>query len=405
MKKLNEAFQNTPRAILSLLCCLVVPFFIFGQKQKLQEKFIFPFQSQHVHASSIVALPNGDLLSCWFQGSGERKANDVQIMGSRLQKGHAAWSAPFVMADTPGQPDCNPVLFVDGDGKLFLFWIVVQANRWERSILKYKTAVDYLKSGAPNWDWQEVILLKPDEKFENTIETQFKAMPPRGLTWAEYAPNYETMILEAAKDKTKKETGWMTRIHPTVLPSGRILLPLYSDGYNLSLIAISDDQGTTWQPSLPIVGYGNIQPSIVRKKDGSLVAYMRDNGDAPGRILESTSKDDGYTWTPASKSNIPNPGTSMETLVLANGNWIMVYNDLESGRSSLAVSLSEDEGKTWKWTRNLEVHENGSFSYPSMIQTRDGFIHITYSYHIAGNKTIKHVAFPSEWVKGKTEGK
>ena len=114
---------------------------IFGQ-QSFENELVFPFQQQHVHSSSIVELPNGDLLSCWFQGSGERNANDVVINGSRLKKGEKEWSEPFLMADSPGQPDCNPVLFLNNSNKLFLVWIVVEANRWEASILKVKTTMD-----------------------------------------------------------------------------------------------------------------------------------------------------------------------------------------------------------------------------------------------------------------------
>lgn len=401
-----ELFRNTNFSIKA--SCYFLGFFLisislFAQKQPYREAHIFPPQEQHVHSSSIVELPNGDLLACWFQGSGERNANDVVVNGSRLKKGSKTWSEPFVLADTPGQPDCNPVLFLDGKGKLYLFWIVVQANSWERSILKYKVSSDFLKADIPKWEWQDIILLKPGEEFERTIAEKFKEMGSRGHAWAEYAPRYETMILEAAKDKSKKETGWMPRVHPTILRDGRILFPLYSDGFNLSLIGISDDRGVTWQHSLPIVGYGNIQPSIVQKKDGSLVAYMRDNGDSPGRILESISTDLGYTWTAAKKSDIINPGTSVEAIVLNNGHWILVYNDVESGRSSLAVSVSDDEGKTWKWTRHLEKDGTGggSYSYPSMIQGADGSIHLTYSHHYKGSKTIKHVSFPLEWAKEK----
>ena len=65
---------------------------------------------------------------------------------------------------------------------------------------------------------------------------------------------------------------WFSRTHPIELPSGRILLPLYSDGFSFSLMGISDDGGQTWFASEPIVGYGNIQPSVVRKEDGTLVA-------------------------------------------------------------------------------------------------------------------------------------
>ncbi len=389
-------------SIVSFLMIIFLSFSLIAQEKNLKTSFIFPFQEKHVHSSSIIELPNGDLMSCWFEGSGERNANDVQIIGARLKKGSSKWSAPFLMADTPGQPDCNPVLFVDNSKKLWLYWVVVQANQWETSVLKYKTATDYLNDGAPKWNWQDVILLKPNDDFAETIKNQFSSMKSRDLAWAEYAPQYETMVYEAAKDKKKRETGWMTRIHPVILPSGRILLPLYSDGYNLSLIAISDDQGESWKPSLPIVGYGNIQPSIVQKKDGSLVAFMRDNGDSPGKILKSISIDNGYSWTAAEKTEIINPGTSVDAIKLKNGNWVMVYNDLESDRYSVAVSLSDDEGKTWKWTKRLERDDSkkGSFSYPSVIQTKNGMIHLTYSYRMGENKkTIKHVSFTSKWVK------
>lgn len=384
---------------LVLYCLVIAP--LLGQNESVGSEHIFPPQGQHVHGSSIVELSNGDLLACWFQGSGERTANDVLIKGARLKKGESNWSDTFVLADTPNHPDCNPVLFIDANQKLYLYWIVVQAASWESSILKYRTSSDYLKGGAPNWDWQEIILLKPDSEFENTIEEKFKSMEPRNLTWAAYAPQYEKMIYEAAKEPKKKETGWMTRIHPTVLANGRIILPLYSDGFNMSLVGISDDQGKTWSPSLPIVGYGNIQPSVVQKEDGSLVAFMRDNGDAPGRVVVSTSEDMGFSWSAAEKSEIPNSGASIETIKLENGDWIMVYNDTEEGRHSLAVSLSSDEGKTWPWKKHLEKDETkiGSFSYPSMIQSKDGRIQITYSHHIKKSRTIKHVAFPSEWIK------
>ena len=178
-------------------------------------------------------------------------------------------------------------------------------------------------------------------------------------------------------------------------------MPLYSDGFNLSLVAISDDMGETWLPGLPVVGRGNVQPSIVEKTNGTLVAFMRDNGDEPGRIMISTSTDNGYEWSSAKDTELPNPGTSVEAIVLENGDWLMVYNDIEDGRHSLAVSLSDDEGETWKRTSHLEKEKKGkgSFSYPSVIQTKDGLIHATYSFHLPGKKTIKHLAFSIDWIK------
>ena len=81
--------------------------------------------------------------------------------------------------------------------------------------------------------------------------------------------------------------GWFTRTHPLELPSGRILVPMYSDGYSFGIMAISDDGGVTWTGSEPIVGLGGMQPSVVRRNDGTLVAYMRDNGPPPKRALVS----------------------------------------------------------------------------------------------------------------------
>jgi len=368
---------------------------------QLSSEYIFPFQDLHVHSSSIVELPNGDLLACWFEGSGERTANDVMVKGARLKKGSSRWSPVFIMADTPGFPDCNPTLFIDKEERLHLYWIVVLANRWESSILKTRVSSNYQNSGAPVWEWQDIILLKPGEEFARTIENGFRKSTTRELAWAEYAPLYEKMIAEAALDPKKRESGWMTRTHPLQLPDGRILLPLYSDGYNLSLIAISDDMGKSWQPGLPIVGRGNVQPSLVLKENGELLAFMRNNGDAPGRVMKSFSKDRGYEWSIAQRSSLPNPGTSVEVISLDNGDWVLVYNDIENGRHSLAVSLSEDEGETWPWTRHLEQKGpgGGAFSYPSVIQAKDGLIHVTYSFHVAGNKTIKHVSFSAEWTK------
>ena len=372
-------------------------------KAEFSTKYIFPFQDKHVHGSSIVELPNGDLLSSWFEGSGERNANDAMIKGARLKKGAKEWGKPFILADTPGHPDCNPVLFMNSNNRLFLIWIVVQANRWETSVLKYRYSDEYNGKGAPEWKWQDVILLKPDDKFVESVKEGFKVSGKSGLSWAEYAPKYEDMIYEAAKDQKKRETGWMTRIKPTTLSSGRIILPLYSDGYNFSLMAISDDDGINWTASLPSVGRGNVQPAIIEKSDGSLIAYMRDNGDEPGKIMVSSSNDEGFTWSPAEKIELPNPGASIDAIKLKNGHFLMIYNDVDDGRHSLAVSISEDEGRTWRYTRSIENTQKGegAYAYPTVIQSEDGKIHTTFSYHVKENKTIKYVSFTEEWVKAK----
>ena len=367
----------------------------------INSMLIFPYQEQHVHGSSIVRLPNGDFLATWFQGSGERTADDVKIMGSRLIKGTKAWSTPFLMADTPDLPDCNPVLFLNSEGKLFLVWIAVQANRWEYSILKFKTSTDYNKSGAPVWNWQDNILLKPDDRFAEETALKFKSLPANKNGWSEYAPGYDKMIIEASGDLRKRSIGWMTRIKPLQLPGGRILLPLYSDGYNMSMMAISDDNGTSWRPGLPVVGRGNIQPALALKKDGKITAFMRDNGDAPSRVQVSESADNGESWSAAYKTDIPNTA-SVELCVLKDGRWAFLGNDIDDGRYRFSLYLSDDEGKTWKWKFRIENEEKnkGSFSYPSMIQTTDGLLHLTYSYHLDDKrKSVKYVVIDPTFIE------
>ena len=354
---------------------------VTSQSPVVKDILIFPPQQLHTHGSTLVDLLNGDFLAVWFEGTGERTADDVKIMGARLRKGDASWSKPFLMADTYNIPDCNPVLFLNHQKKLFLVWIAVQANRWECSILRYKTSIDYNKSGPPVWNWQDNILLKPDDRFAKEVKSKFKDLPPSTSAWAAYAPQYDNMITEASKDEGKRSIGWMTRIKPLLLGENKILLPLYSDGFNMSLVAISDDDGTNWHPSLPIVGRGNVQPSLIQKKDGTIVAYMRDNGDEPSRVQISESNDSGMTWTAAQKSQIPNTA-SVQVYKLRDGRWAFIGNDIDDGRYQISLYLSDDEGKTWKWKTHLEQVKkgDGSFSYPSMLQASDGMLHITYSY-------------------------
>jgi predicted neuraminidase len=187
-------------------------------------------------------------------------------------------------------------------------------------------------------------------------------------------------------------------------PKGRILLPLYSDTYSVGLMAISDDNGRTWFASQPIVSWGGIQPSVVPKHDGTLVAYLRDNGGS-GHIKVSESKDDGVNWGPVRLSVLANPGAGLDAVRLVNGHFCLVYNDLPRGRNKLAVSISDDEGATWKWTRHLEQHPDGSYHYPCVIQGKDGTIHAIYSYfqprvfERRQGKSMKHAAFNEAWVK------
>ena len=363
-----------------------------------QTELIFPPESWHNHSSSVTELPNGDLFVSWFHGSGERQSDDVKIEGARWRKASRSWSPRFELADTPGFPDTNCVVWLDSKKRLWLLWPTILANTWESALMKYRISSDYLQAeGPPKWDWQDNILLIPkrmEERTKEVFEKELKRPGPFGA-WA-------ARMIGLAGDKQFSRLGWFSRTHPIELPSGRILVPLYSDGFSFGLMAISDDAGKSWHASEPIVGFGNIQPSVVRKKNGELVAYMRDNGPAPKRIMKSLSKDDGESWTPAEDTDIFNPGTSVEAIVLRDGRWVMAYNDLEKGRGSLAISMSDDEGVTWKWKRNMQKGP-GSYHYPSLIQAMDGNLHITYSDFAPQDgkqlKAIRHVKFNTAWIE------
>jgi predicted neuraminidase len=382
-------------------------------------ELIFPLEHWHNHSSMIVEAPNGDLIVCWFHGSGERQADDVIIEGARKRKGASSWSSRFVMADTPGYPDTNSTIFIDPMNRLWLLWPTILANEWPTALMKMKIASKYTADGPPQWEVSEVLHITPGPEFEATVnETADLMQNELGSLPAERqaaARAHLDRLRKLAADKLSRRLGWMTRAHPYILDGKRLIVPLYSDGFSFSLMAITDDWGKTWKTSRPLVGGGNIQPSLVKKSSGALVAYMRDNGPAPKRLHLSESQDRGETWSRVRDSEIPNPGSGAEVIALGNGHWALIYNDTESGRHSLAVSISDDEGATWKWTRHLEREpagpEAGQYHYPSIIQARDGTLHATYSYHLnqrnvaldaegkPKRKAIKHAHFNEEWVR------
>ena len=378
-----------------------------------EAELIFPLEPWHNHASCLLELPNGDLLVCWYNGSGEQEADDVKLLGRRI-KGEKAWRPRFLMADTPNFPDLNPCMVIDPQERLWLFWPVILANEFHTALMKYRISTDYQDPARPpQWVWNETLLFVPKDFSQQTRKAIDSYLARNDLAPA-ISQEFKR-LRDKASDKMFSRLGWMTRAHPTVLPTGRLIVPLYSDGWSFSLMALSDDWGKTWKTSAPLVGAGNIQPTIALKKDGTLVAYMRDNGPPPKRLHMSSSSDQGLTWTPVVNTDLPNPGSGCEVMNLKEGLWCLVYNDTEEGRHSLAVSISADEGKRWQWTRHLELDTRaarpGSFHYPSIIQTRDGLLHVSYSYflnHLAEGqprKSIKHAAFNLAWVKEGDKGR
>jgi len=401
----TQTAQEKSRMLLSLLVQGMILSTAF------QGELIFPMNTYHNHGSGIVETPSGDLLAVWFHGSGERQSDDVMLQGARKRNGEESWSAPFLMADTPHLPDCNPVLFIDQQEVLWLFWIVVQDNEWGGSLLKYRKSTNYDKDGAPIWDWQDVIHVRPLE-----LEERFTRVLEEGMdTYAALLNGIPELKEKAvdlqgrSREKIHQRLGWMTRTAPILLDEQTLILGLYSDVFNCSLAAFTNDGGVNWRFSTPILDpdltmLGNIQPAFAKRTNGEIVAFMRDNG-LPKQLRTAVSKDGGMTWSSIEFAGIPNPGSSVDVEVLHSGTWVLICNDTIDGRHRLSVYSSDDEGRSWPHSRSIEETEEkgGSFSYPAVIQCKDERIHVSYSYTISGEagSSIKHVAFTEAWITDK----
>ena len=360
-------------------------------------ELIFPLRQDHNHAASIVETSKGDLIVSWYRGSGERRSDDVAVYGARRQAGAETWSDAFVMADTPGFPDCNTSMMIDPQERLWLFWPTIIANSWESCLTNYRVSSDYHANRPPRWSKNGLVLLKPED-FREETERKLKR-------WLDESGLERNAALEAELEIARKRLGqklfqrlgWQPRCKPTVLASGRWLLPLYTDTFSMSIMAISDDHGATWRAGKPLIGFGAIQPAVLTCRDGRLCALMRENG-ATGRIRVAYSSDDGESWSDVGQLSLPNPGSGLDAVRTRDGAWVLVYNDTRRGRNSLAVSVSTDDGTTWPITRHLERAETGQFHYPAIIEAADGALHVVYSYFVAGGKSIKHARFDRAWI-------
>lgn len=362
----------------------------------------------HVHASCIVACPNGDLRAVWYENgptlpapyfSEQRdKSDDVRIGGSRRASGASAWEPPFVMADTFGVSDNNPCMVIDRDQRLWLFHATllgVPKVAWGSALVQYHVASDYAKAGPPKWDKESVLVVHP-AGFDLAAEAA-KSSDVSEPAFSEAQLRARAKFMEGRlNDPFKCRLGWMPRAHPLVKSDGAILLPLANENFMVAAMVFTRDGGQTWTISHAVPGVGLEQPTVVEFPDGVLAAFFR-NDHPKHRILRSDSQDGGVTWGPVMLTGLPHPGSGIEAILFKNGHLAMVYNDTEEDpRDRLAVSMSEDRGQTWRWTRHLENTPGERFDYPSIIQSPDGSLHATYSYN---TKTIKYAHFNEAWVQ------
>jgi len=310
------------------------------QQGLVKSEFIYenaPFPS--CHASTIAETHGGQLVTAWFGGTRE-KAPDVCIWVSRHQG--SQWTTPVevangVQADGSRHPCWNPVLFQPKDGPLMLFY----------------------KVGPDPSRWWGMLRTSDDG----------------GKTWGE-ARRLPDGILGPIKNK------------PVQLANGEILCPSSTeqDGWRVHFER-SSDGGKTWTAIAPVNDgkeIGAIQPSILLLGGDRIEAVGRTR---QRRIFEIWSDDGGRTWGKMALAGLPNPNAGIDAVTLQDGRHLIVYNHSINARSPLNIALSRD-GKTWTKALTLEDEPNAEFSYPACIQTRDGLVHITYTWK---RQRIKHV--------------
>lgn len=288
------------------------------------------------HASTVVESSEG-ILAAWFGGSYERNA-DVGIWTSRRQDGH--WSDPVEVANGVQSaelrfPSWNPVLFQPAQGPLKLFF----------------------KVGPSPDAWWGMVQESVDQ----------------GRTWSN-ASRLPDGILGPIKNK------------PVQLASGEIVSPSSTEhaGWKVHF-ELSDDNGRSWTATPPIHDGWTIraiQPAILIHPDGRLQALGRTE---QMRIFQAWSTDRGRHWSELTLTDLPNPDSGIDAVTLKDGRHVLVYNhrdthsDDDPARSPLNVAVSKD-GIVWEGVLKLEDEPGGEFSYPAIIQARDGMIHIVYTW-------------------------
>lgn len=303
------------------------------------------------HCSSIVELPGGDLLVCWYAGENEARP-DVAVVASRKPKDAKKWTQPEILAKTPGKPECNPIVFMMPDGVLWLIYGTMHGKL----------------DGPPG----------PGVRWE-TCDVRCRTSKDEGRTWS------PIRIL-------RQELGMVVRNKPIVMDNGELIFGVESKRAR-SRFWITADCGKTWQISGPVRGVANEQPTIIQRKDGSLLAYLRPGFNS--RIARTESRDRGRTWSKAVLTDLPNPYAAIDMVKLRDGRVVLAFNNSMRDRSVITLALSEDEGKTWPHKRDLIAEPGCEFSYPAIIQDLHGLLHVTYTHK---RNWIGHFRLPVDWI-------
>ncbi|WP_339319510.1 sialidase family protein [Paenibacillus sp. FSL R10-2734] len=326
------------------------------------------------HSANMLELDNGDLLCVWFSGSGEGNP-DTNVLLSRLPAGSNRWEEPIEVASDLERSEQNPVVFQAPDGGIWLLHTSTEPHNQRTSRIIFRISED------------------------------------RGRTWGERCVLHEG-------------PGLFLRSPILAMSNGEWLLPCYycKDGGHYSVVLISSDQGATWKEYEVEGAQHRVQMSVVERHPGTLFAVFRSR--QADRIYSSTSTDFGRTWSQPIKTALPNNNSSVQMTQLTNGDLVLIYNDSTMERDQhrwvqrkgewrkkplrtpLTIAVSEDGGATWPYIRNIQISDAEyrefqiGYSYPCIIQTKDGIIHTAYSFL---RKAIKYVQFTEDWIKGRKD--
>jgi iduronate 2-sulfatase len=314
------------------------------------------------HAATLVELPNGDLAAAWFGGTSEPDIDNV-IWFARYSEG--VWHRPVQVVDgTEGEAGDhrtgNPVLFQPPNGPLMLFYKVVNPE-----VGRASSWWGMLTTSADNGDFW---------------------LPPRRLGTSEKLGRGNPNLIGPVKNK------------PVMLDDGAILCASSTehDGWRLHF-ELTRDLGKTWEVIGPVPspeGFSAIQPSVLFHEDGRMQVLCRSR---EGVITQSWSGDGDANWSPIAPTHLPNPNSGTGAVTLSDGRHLLVYNHTVKGgkfpasRNMLNVALSDD-GRSWHPVATLE-RAAGEYSYPAVIQSRDGLVHIAYTWK---RQSIRHVVLDSK---------
>lgn len=340
-----------------LLLCVLFVSFAYVHAQIIKSEFIFeqaPFQS--CHASTVVELPNGDLKAAWFGGSAEGKA-DVAIWSSITSKGQ--WSAPVELAREPNVPCWNPVLFYTKDKVLWFYY------KYGTHPTSWSAARRYSNDHGASWSVTEYL----PAGLYGPIRAKPLVLADGTLVSGTSVESYHqwAVWIERSTDSGKS----FAKIGPITVPFNAI---------RQGQADHSSEKAFDWNQT-----HGIIQPSIVSLDKKHLRLYARSTAET-GKIVVADSYDQGISWTQGRPSTLLNPNSGIDALTLRDGRIALVFNNTIEGRSPLNVAISKD-GEHFTMLYTIEDTPGEEFSYPAMIQTKDGLLHITYTWK---RTRIKH---------------